>query len=53
MSMKCVNVNGNHGDLAACTHKNSHFRSSEICSCKKTVISFKRSVSDCSIRVID
>jgi len=26
----CVNVNGNHGDLAACTHKNSHFRSSEI-----------------------
>jgi len=26
----CVNANGNHGDLAACTHKNSHFRSSGI-----------------------
>jgi len=27
----CVNVNSNHWDLVACTHKkNSHFRSSEI-----------------------
>jgi len=25
-----VNVNSNHGDVVACTHKKSHFRSSEI-----------------------
>jgi len=50
----CVNVNGNHGDVVACTHKKSHFRSSEIHYVTvKTTYSFKRTISDCSIRVID